>query len=91
MSGAVLGGIEIQMLADLARLRQDMTDAKGIVGKATDEMGKMAAGLKTALGALGLGLSAAAFAGWIKGAIDAADEASKMAQEKSSRSLMLTE
>ena len=48
MSGNVLGGIEIQMLADLARLRQDMDGAKGIVGKATDEMGKMAAGLKTA-------------------------------------------
>ncbi len=77
---STIGSIEIQMLADLARLRQDMNDAKGIVGKATADMSKMAGTLKTALGALGVGLSAAAFAGWIKGAINAADEASKLAK-----------
>jgi hypothetical protein len=73
MSGAVIGGIEIQMLADLARLRQDMTDAKGIVGKAAGELQGIANTAQKALGALGVGLSVGAFAGWIKGSIDAAD------------------
>lgn len=78
---AVIGGIEIQMLADLARLRQDMTQAKGLVGNATQEMQRMAGAVKTALGAIGVGLSVGAFAAWIKSAIDAADTTSKMAQK----------
>ena len=69
-----LGPLEIQMFADLARLRSDMEQAKAAVKGATDFMGN-------AFSALGAGLSAAAFGKWIKGAIDAADEASKMGQK----------
>lgn len=78
---AVLGAIEIQMLADLARLRQDMAQAKGIVGEAAASMQSAFSTAGKALGLLGVGLSGAAFTGWIKGAIDAADEANKMAQK----------
>lgn len=81
MSSTVIGGIEIQMLADLARLRQDMTQAKGLVGNATADMQRMANTVKTALGAIGVGLSVGAFTAWIKSAIDAADTTSKMAQK----------
>lgn len=69
-----LGPLEIQMFADLARLRSDMEQAKAAVKGATDFMG-------SAFAAVGVSLSAAAFGSWIKGAIDAADEASKMAQK----------
>ena len=77
----VLGAIEIQMLADLARLRQDMQQAKGIVGEAAASMQGAFSTAGKALGLLGVGLSGAAFTGWIKGAVDAADEANKMAQK----------
>jgi len=36
------GAIEIQMLADLARLKKDMDAAKGMVGDATREMQRYA-------------------------------------------------
>jgi hypothetical protein len=76
-----IGPIEIQMLADLARLRQDMNSAKGIVTGAADGMGKAFGALKGALGALGVGLSAGAIGAWVKDAINAADETSKLAQK----------
>lgn len=78
---AVLGAIEIQMLADLARLRQDMTQAKAIVGDAAKGIQTTLDGVGKAFSMLGVGLSGAAFVAWIKGAIDAADEASKTAQK----------
>lgn len=62
------------MYANLVPLRRDMNEVKTIVG---DSMSF----IERAAGALGVALSAGAFAGWIKGAIDAADEASKMAQK----------
>jgi hypothetical protein len=78
---AILGAIEIQMLADLARLRQDMTQAKAVVGDAARSMQSAVDGVGKAFSLLGVGLSGAAFAAWIKGAINAADEASKTAQK----------
>jgi hypothetical protein len=72
--GAVLGAIEIQMLADLARLRQDMDSAKGIVGAAAKTM-------QGALSVVGAGLSITAFAGWIKSAIDAGDATKEFSQK----------
>lgn len=39
------------------------------------------ASINRALGAMGVGLSLAVFSGWIRGAIDAADETSKLAQK----------
>jgi hypothetical protein len=69
-----LGPMEIAMYADVSRLARDMQEAKSVVKGAADFMGG-------AFAALGVTLSAAAFGKWIKGAVDAADEASKMAQK----------
>lgn len=70
MSNAVLGSLEIQMMADLVRFRRDMGDAKGIVNDAMTSIQGM---VKSAMGGLVAGLGVAAFGAWIKGAIDAAD------------------
>jgi hypothetical protein len=74
------GTLEIQMTLDTAKLRSDIEQAKRMVG---DAMGSIsgAVGMATrALAALGVGLSAAAFAGFIEGAIDAADHLNKLSQ-----------
>ena len=74
----IAGSLEIQLLADIARLQQDMDKASSVVGGA---MGKISSSVSTAtklLGGLATGLSVAAFSGWIRGAIDAADAASKL-------------
>jgi len=78
---ATLGALEIQMYADLARLRQDMAQAKSIVGDAATSIQSTIKGVGTVFATLGVGLSVGAFTGWIRGAIDAADEASKLAQK----------
>lgn len=71
---ALIGGIEIEMWAGIARLQKDMDDAKRVVGNA---MGA----IKTAVGAALGALSINAFAGWIKGAIDAADATYQLSQK----------
>lgn len=78
MSNAVLGALEIQMLADLARLRTDMNDAKSIVGNA---MNSIKGAATAAMGGLVAGLGIAAFGSWIKGAIDAGDEAFNLSKK----------
>lgn len=75
-----IGTLEFEFLANIARLRQDMDEAKKAVGSAGDFIQGVADGAKKALAGLAAGLTVGAFAGWIKGAIDAADETSKMAQ-----------
>lgn len=73
--------LTIEMAANVARLQQDMQRATSVVDNATAQMRKAAGMAGAALGAIGVGLSASVFSGWIKGAIDAADEASKLAQK----------
>ena len=77
----VIGAIEIQMLADLARLKKDMDDAKAIVGTSVRGIQDLAGGAMKALGAIGVGLSVAGLAGWVKGAIDAADATFQIKQK----------
>lgn len=69
----IAGSLEVQLLANLARLQKDMNEAKGMVGGAMKHIESTVASAKAALGALGTGISAVAFVHWIKGAIDAAD------------------
>jgi hypothetical protein len=69
-----IGTLTIEMAANVARLQKDMDAAKKTV---SDAMGSITKGANTAMNALaGLGatLSVAAFASYIKGAIDAADK-----------------
>ncbi|MBP7647148.1 MAG: hypothetical protein KA751_10395, partial [Comamonas sp.] len=77
----IVGQLEIQMLANMARLQADMDAAKRSVGGAMDHIEKTVNQAKSALLGLGAGLSVAVFAGWIRGAIDAADETNKLAQK----------
>jgi hypothetical protein len=72
MSGAVLGSLEIQMYADLARLRQDMGDAKGMVSDAMRQISDFANMATQALGALGLAASVSGLVEMFKNAVDAA-------------------
>ncbi len=67
-----VGGITIEMAANIARLRTDMDDAKKVVGGAMKEVEKAADVAKKALGFLGVTIGAAAFVNLIKGSIDAA-------------------
>lgn len=78
MSGAVLGAIEVQMLLDLARWQNDVTNA----GRVMDQgMAKIKSSVSGALGGLMAGLSVAAFTTWIKGAIDAGDATKEFSQK----------
>ncbi len=71
---SVVSALEIEMFANMARLRQDMETAKGVVGGAVSSIEKTFKGLGVALGA-------AAFGAWIKSAVDAADEAFNLSQK----------
>lgn len=81
--------VRIRIAAEGAQQAASAIDRVGLSAqRAMDSVGqasqKMHASLQTvgqALAAIGAGISAAAFAGWIKGAINAADEASKLAQK----------
>lgn len=77
----IAGTLEIQMMANLARLTQDMNQAKSTVNTAMTNISSSVDIAKKALGALGVGLSVNAFAGYIKASINAADETAKLAQK----------
>lgn len=77
---AIVSDIEIRLMANVAQLRQDMEQARRSVGSAMDGISRAAGTAAAALGAIGVALSVGAFAGWIKGAIDAADAASDISQ-----------
>lgn len=73
--------LTIEMAANVARLKTDMAAARNTVEGTMNSIKKAAGAAQTALGAIGVGLSAAAFTNWIKGAINAADEANKLSQK----------
>lgn len=77
----VIGGIEIRMLADLASLKRDMDQAKGLVGSASKSMQAGADVIKGAFIGIASGLSVAAFVSWMRSAIDAADATKAFAQK----------
>lgn len=70
----IAGQIEIQLLANLARLQGDMNKAQSIVGSTASKM-------RSLLGTIGIGLGVGMFVRMIKGAIDAQDEMSKLSQK----------
>ena len=78
---AIAGQLEVQLLADVARIRDDMNKATGFVTSGAKSMERAAAGVKAALGGIVAGMSIAAMSNWIKGAIDSADSMSKMSQK----------
>lgn len=76
----IAGTVEIQMLADMARLREDVSTGVGLVERGAQKMQEVAGLAGKALGLIGVSLSGAAFGAWVKGAIDSADAASKLSQ-----------
>ena len=74
------GTLEIQLLANMARLQKDMDDAKRSVGGAMGAIERSVGAAQTALGALGAGLSVAALAAYATRAIDAADAMNDLSQ-----------
>lgn len=76
----IAGALEIQLLANVARLANDMQDAKGAVTSAMGSIEKTVGIARTALGALGVGLSVNYFKNFVTGAIGAQDELAKMSQ-----------
>lgn len=75
-----VGTLLISMQTDLARLRKDMDEAKGIVGRGMGEMERSIGAVKNAMGLIGVGVTAGGIVAFAKSAIDAADQAGKMAQ-----------
>ncbi len=71
---AIAGTLEVQMLANMARLTKDMSDAKSVVSGAVSSMNNV-------LGTLGLSASAAGMGAWIKSTIDAADALNDLSQQ----------
>lgn len=78
---AIVSDIEIRLRADIARLQQDLNQARQSVDNTMSRIGSAVKGAAGALAALGLGLSVNAFAQWIKGAIDATDVVSDLSQK----------
>lgn len=75
------GTLEIQLLANVARLQEDMDASKKAVGSAMAHIENTVAKARGALVGLAAGLTVGAFAGMIRGSIDAADEMSKLGQK----------
>lgn len=76
-----VGTLTIEMAANIIRLQQDMDKAKNTVENTMAKISKAAGVAGVALGALGVTVGVGAFANWIRGAIDAADETGKLAQK----------
>jgi hypothetical protein len=76
----IAGQLEIQLVADVARLANDMQKAQSAVSSAMSNIDRGIGVATKALGALGIGLSVNYFAGLIKNSIDAQDNLAKMSQ-----------
>ena len=76
-----IGNLVIEMAINQARMIKDIEAAKKSIDSSMAGIKKAAETATKALGLVGVALSAAAFAGWIKGAIQVADEANKMSQK----------
>lgn len=92
---AKIGALLVEVSANIAKYQEAMKRTQdetqkmvnGVKGQLNNmekhfgNMGSMVNGLKSAMAGLGVALSAGAFTGWVKGAIDAADEMGKMSQK----------
>ena len=76
----IAGSLEIQLLANLARLQSDMNSATRMVGGATDQIKSAAFAANAAFSSLTLGVGVAGFVSITKSAIDAADAMNDMTQ-----------
>lgn len=77
----IAGQIEIQMLAEIMRLKKSMDEANDIVRSRAMSMQRAADVAGKAIGGMLAGLSVAAFSAWMKSAIDAGDATKAFAQK----------
>lgn len=70
----IAGSLEIQLLANVARLQQDMDAARGAVDRATRAMGTSVQVLRSAFVGLGSAMTLGVALNWIKGSIDQLDD-----------------
>lgn len=68
------GQLELQLVADVARLRRDIDEMRGVVNRGAQAMQKSIDEVRGSLRGMFGGVSAAGFAMWVKSAIDFADE-----------------
>lgn len=76
-----VGTLTIEMAANVVRIQQDMDRIRQTVDGTMAKVQKAASMAGAALGALGIAMSVDAFARWIKGAINMADQANEMSQK----------
>lgn len=81
MSNQLIGGISVQLAAEVAALKKDMDQAEKIVGSSAGVMSKSVDGLKGAFVGLAGVLSVGAMAAWVQSAINAADATKQFAQK----------
>jgi hypothetical protein len=81
MSTAQFGGLLLDIAANTAQLQKDMDKATRILGRSASQMDRLAAGIKTAIGAAVGAASVRAFGNFVQGALDGADALSKMSQK----------
>jgi len=74
------GSLEIELAANVARLRTDMQQATSLVQTGAAAMQRAADAAKASLAGLAAGLSVAAFVGQIKQAVELADQLNKLSQ-----------
>lgn len=75
---SIVSDVEIRLRADIARLQQDMTQARRTVDTALEGMSASAQALKGVLAGMAAGLSVGAFVSFVKNAIDATDALNDM-------------
>lgn len=75
---ASLGSFSVDVMANIARFESDLGRANRVAQREAEKIKRTFVGLA---GSLGVGVSVNAFAGWIKGAIDAQDKADELAQK----------
>jgi hypothetical protein len=80
----IAGQIEIQLLANVARLQQDMDKANRTVSGAMGSISKAVSGAQTLLLGLGVGVSFAALIGQVNKAVDTLAKLDDMAQKTGS-------
>ena len=73
MSDITIGNLVVQMSANVARLSSDMREAKNAVSEATSQISEAAESAMHALEALGVGLSIAEFAEFVRHTSEAAE------------------
>lgn len=81
MSMQMIGGLMVQLAADVANLKKDMAEAEKVVDKGALAMSKGLDIAKSAFIGLAGALSMAAIYNWVKAAADAGDEMKQFSQK----------